>query len=391
MKQLMRNGRGLHSWTQTLRGGKSLSGINVGTVASLLLLLILVPVLSTHAASKVGNRLGTEVCAITAFFNPFRFASRVANFAAARAWSEKQGLAMLVVELAFDSDPFELSDQLRYSTQAVTKFLRRRTSRQNILWHKEALLNIALQGLESFAEFDTCTKIVWLDSDVILEDGWIEATSEMLERYKIGQPYTHVVRLPRGTFMPYAYWSEPRMERMGYGIAEGQVQWSYAKRFGKGVGGHTGFAWAARRDVLTSVGLYDRAIVGGFDALLAHAIVDPRCEARLNSQMAHHFEEYAVNARSTFGTELGYPNRTVKAATYWHGENKDRSYQDRHLILLKHTYDPSRDVRLDSTGVLVWTDQVSPNLREEVMETLRQRREDGVAVDSSERNRCEQT
>ena len=35
--------------------------------------------------------------------------------------------------------------------------------------------------------------------------------------------------------------------------------------------GHTGFAWGARREVLDQVPLFDRAIVGTADHIIAHA------------------------------------------------------------------------------------------------------------------------
>jgi hypothetical protein len=317
-----------------------------------------------------------DLCGLTTFFNPFHYQTRITNYYHARRWSYKQQLKLVIVELIFGNQPAELEGD------DLSKYIAIYTNNSNILWQKEALLNYGLRVLEQEkVMFENCTKIVWLDSDVIIQDGWMESTSEMLDSVQIGQVFTHLVRLPQGIFNPFAYWSEPRMKRMGFGNKEGQTQLSAALKF---QGGTTGFAWAARRIDLMKVKFYDKAIVGGFDALLYHALNDPRCEVRFNHDMATDFEPWADHARQVFGTfKIGYPSKMTKAAALWHGDTKDRSYQDRHLILLTHGFTPRLHVELPEPigGALQWTEHAPCELRKAVFDMFVSRQEDGVHED----------
>ncbi|KAH9259676.1 hypothetical protein BASA81_002098 [Batrachochytrium salamandrivorans] len=310
-----------------------------------------------------------ELCGITCFFNPLGHSSRKLNYLQARQWSKRQGLFLTVVELAFGEDAeFEIQ-----ADDDLTRVIHVKTpSTSNVLWHKEALLNVALRSLKT----GDCPLVVWLDSDVVLEDGWMEATKHMLTEHAIGQPFTKLVRLPKGIFSPYSYWSEARERRMGQGFREGQLHFGIANQ------GHTGFAWAARRSALDSLGgLYDKAVVGGFDSLLTNALWNPRCETRMNKAMQKDFEhQWAINARRHFPF-LGQINVTIRAAAFWHGEIKDRNYQDRHLILLEHSFDPQTHVAVGAGGELVWTLNAPTQLQRDVFDMFTNRQEDGQVQD----------
>lgn len=333
-----------------------------------LLIFLLVNIVTIATSTR------DDVCGITTFFNPFHYTTRITNYYHARKWTRRQELKLMIVELVFGN-----STAAELTGDDLSKHVILYTNTQNILWQKEALINFGLKQIDENDDlFRNCTKIVWLDSDVILQDGWIEETSKMLDNVSIGQVFTHLVRLPQGTFNPFAYWSEPRMKKMGFGNKEGQVQLSSAVRF---QGGTTGFAWGARRDYLLKVKLYDKAIVGGFDALLYHALNDPRCEVRFNQEMADDFELWAENARQVFGAfNLGSPYVQIKAAAFWHGDTKDRNYQDRHDILLSHRFNPHQHVMLSEPdqGSLEWKAKTPCELRKAVFDMFVSRQEDGV-------------
>lgn len=316
----------------------------------------------------LGSSLAHELCGITCFFNPLGHASRKLNYLQARQWSKRQGLFLTVVELAFgEGAEFEI-----HAEDDLTRVIHLRTpSPTNVLWHKEALLNVALRSLGA-----ECSMVVWLDSDVVLEDGWIAATTQMLAEHAIGQPFSKLVRLPKGIFSPYSYWSEARERRLGLGFREGQLHFGAARH------GHTGFAWAARRSALELLGgLYDKAVVGGFDSLLVNALWNPRCETRMNPAMQRDFEHrWAVHARRLFPV-LGEVNATIRAAAFWHGEIKDRNYQDRHLILLEHGFDPQTHVAVGAGGELVWTAAAPKPLQRDVLDMFAHRHEDGQEED----------
>lgn len=315
-----------------------------------------------------------DVCGVTVLFNPFQHKTRVQNLLHARHWWRRQNINVTIVELIY-GDHLSIRDTHPEIAEPPGELVQRRTSETHVLWQKEALLNIAFESLRNVEE---CTKIVWLDSDVVIEDGWIDQVSEMLDDCPIGQPFTHLVRLPRGVFNPYSYWAEPRMRRLGLGFREGQMFHSASAA----VGGHTGFAWAATKEVLlSSNGLYAHAIVGGFDTLLVNALVDPKCENRLNDAMARHFEAWATSLRANVGRHcLAKPKKIVKAGTFWHGELRDRLYQERHQLLHHHGFNPLVHVRVNSQGILEWTRHASCRLRQAVYSMFVKRQESGQAV-----------
>ncbi len=63
-----------------------------------------------------------------------------------------------------------------------------------VMWQKERLLNIAAPTLPA-----SCTKIAWLDNDVLFENpNWVQETSDALETSFVVQPFDWAVRLPQG-------------------------------------------------------------------------------------------------------------------------------------------------------------------------------------------------
>jgi len=76
-----------------------------------------------------------ELWAVTAYFNPLRYATRLANY---RMFSERLPVPLLAVELGFDGR-FDLDND-------AADVVIRRTGR-DVLWHKERLLNEAIDAL----------------------------------------------------------------------------------------------------------------------------------------------------------------------------------------------------------------------------------------------------
>ena len=229
---------------------------------------------------------------ITSYFNPARFKTKRRNFDAFMVGMKQAGANVLVVESAFGDDPFELEPgdgvlQLRGT---------------GIMWQKERLLNIAAAQLPSSAR-----KVAWFDADIIFkEPDWLERTSKALDSYAVVQPFSHAVRLHRnnrddGTGVldesfASMFVRDPRPARLG--------QYQHH--------GHTGYAWAARRELFDQCGLYDACLTGSGDHLMAHAFVAgmarspcmPHTFAR-SRQYAEHFRNWGVAARDLVGAKVG--------------------------------------------------------------------------------------
>ena len=136
-----------------------------------------------HVEPARAYRPAHDLWVITSFFNSQQYSSKYKNFILFRDSLERSGVNYLVVECAFKGQPFTIP--------ASSRVLRVRS--QSILWQKERLLNIAISALPQ-----ECTKVAWIDCDVLFEkESWAIETSSLLESYVVVQPFESCVRLPK--------------------------------------------------------------------------------------------------------------------------------------------------------------------------------------------------
>ncbi len=278
--------------------------------------------------------------AITCLFNPGGYRTKLANYRAFRERLARQGVPLLTVECAFAGQSFELepaADVLQIRATAV-------------MWQKERLLNLGLRALPASA-----TKVAWLDADVLFaRDDWARETAARLDEWPVVQPFDAAIRLPRG-----------HGEFSGEGNAWRGFAAIYAQspnEFLRGdfdAHGHTGFAWAARRDWLDEFGLYDACIAGSGDHMMAHAFIgdwDSRCIGRiLGSANAHrrYFAAWCERIYPTLRARTGCTPGTIWHL--WHGEIADRRYVVRNRELADFDFDPALDLRDPERGAWEWT------------------------------------
>ncbi len=65
----------------------------------------------------VGNFAASDVCGVTSFFNPAGFESKAGNYKRFSARVRRQGLFLILVELAYDDQPFALGGGLETADQ----------------------------------------------------------------------------------------------------------------------------------------------------------------------------------------------------------------------------------------------------------------------------------
>ena len=93
-------------------------------------------------------RLRGDLCGVTSYFNPSGGTSRLWQYRLFRERTKRQGLHLTTTELAFGDVEFGLS------RDDADTLVHRRVSRENVLWQKERLLNLALEVLPG-----RCTKV----------------------------------------------------------------------------------------------------------------------------------------------------------------------------------------------------------------------------------------
>jgi hypothetical protein len=142
-----------------------------------------------------------------------------------------------------------------------------------------------------------------------------------------------------------------------------------------------GLAWASRKEVLEQHGPYDGCILGPGDrAILCAAIGGFDRFAQVLGMNARWAEHYFAWARPYFESVQGrvghIPGRIFHL---WHGELRDRQYEEKNRRFAQFDFDPFADIAIDSNGCWRWNSN-KEELHEFVRCYFESRNEDGVAV-----------
>ena len=207
---------------------------------------------------------------------------------------------------------------------------------KDLLWHKESLLNKAISELPKKYKY-----VFWVDADVIFTNkNWlVEGVKELREK-NIIQPFQFCVHLDKDEYEPsfnYNFekgWvsTENRHPKIwksfcanhsinGY-LASGDENYD--------MHGHVGFAWGARREILDTMPLYDRALIGGADHIIAHAAaghIKHKCIQKSFTENMDEVNEWSRKFYKLINGKIGY----VKGDLFhiWHGDIEKRQYLKR--------------------------------------------------------------
>lgn len=295
---------------------------------------------------------------ITTYFNPAGYRSRRENYERFRAPIDAANLSLLTVECVFGDTAFQLP--------AGADVLQVRA--RDTLWQKERLLNIALSTLPR-----RCEKVAWLDADLLFESPtWAIDAARLLEEFPLIQLFDQCRALGPTSLAPSPRGKAASSFAASYLRNGKRVRRKYADH------GHTGYAWAARREVLEGIGLYDACILGGGDHVLAHvACADfesPCVRAMIPNAQREHFQHWADRFADRVGGNLGGVRGRVNHL--WHGARADRQHPLRHKVLDEFDFEPRTDLRLAPNGAWEWASE-KPGLHRWAKNYFRQRREDG--------------
>jgi hypothetical protein len=301
-----------------------------------------------------------DVAVISCYYNPSGYRTKLLNFKIFEDIIRRSNINLIVVECAFGDADFTL-----VPSDGVLQ-----VRSPHVMWQKERLINIALQKLPKHI-----TKVVWLDGDVLFSNPhWLTVTSELLEEVQVVQPFQAAIRLPQGA----QFYSGEGEIWDGFGY----VRHRNSELLSDGVfhsHGHTGFAWAARAELLRKHGLYDACISGGGDHFMAHAMCgdfdSPCVERMMGAHLKPHFIQWGKAVYHDTQGRIGYTPGVL--LHLWHGDTENRQYLRRHVELIEHNFDPIEDLILDDNGVWCWKSS-KPALRQWAFEYFDHRKEDGA-------------
>lgn len=304
--------------------------------------------------------------------NPVRYHSRYRLF---RQWANEMvhtpNVKLHVVEAVFGDRHPECNPEsaTEYEKLQTIGYNYHQVTTRSEIWLKENLINLGEENLLP----NNWKYLAWVDCDVHFRNhNWARETIHQLQHYQIVQPWKDALDLSSDGGVMQHFTS------FGYHVAKGikhapSVHNPYCLPYS-----HTGYAWAVSRHFYENVGkLLDFAILGAGDAHIAWACVGG-VQRTINQQMSDGYKHLAnlwqEKARDACGGLVGYTPGRIEH--HFHGNKTNRRYGTRWQILVKHKFDPMKDLKYDSQGVLRLKGK--PRLEHDIMRYNRARFEDDV-------------
>lgn len=266
----------------------------------------------------------------------------------------QQGLNLISIELSFD-DSFELSDS------DAERVIRIKGDKTNIMWQKERLFNLALKELPK-----NCDKIIFIDNDIVFQNfDWIKETNKELENYILVQPFKYRYFLDSSFRINF---------NSVYQSAASYLNENNSFSFNLFKSKTPGYCLAIRREAIYTK-IYDKAILGGGDALFFCAYLDTSKKNKkelikhaVNRNIrSHYLKNCQINDK--FKNSVGFVNGEI--LHLWHGKSINRKYLERYSLFLNKA--EIKDFSLDKQNLYYWKNKI---LLKNVKEYFKLRKED---------------
>lgn len=307
----------------------------------------------TRPHSKSGDPDALHV--VTAISNPWRYRSRYELYHHFEKRVQDAGAVLWTVETAFGRRPFEVTHV------GHPRHIQLRTPHE--LWHKENMLNLAIQRLPENWKY-----VAWIDADVdFARNDWVIETLNLLQHFDAIQMFSTALDL------------SPKEEV--FHTHKGFI-YSYANGFQGNrdySNWHPGFAWAIRREAFDALGgLIDFAVLGSADRHMANALIG-QVERTIHKDLTFDYKEglllWEERALKYVKKNVGFMPGSI--LHHWHGKKVDRRYNSRWEILIRNQYSPRLDLKPDWQGLWQLTDR-SHQLRDEIRHYFSSRNEDSI-------------
>jgi len=288
--------------------------------------------------------------------NPCLFAKRyiLAKEFIHRIEQEENHVSLYVVELAYGNQEFIITNKKN------KKHLQLRTDCP--LWHKENMVNLGVKYLLP----KTWRAFAWVDADIEFENvSWALDTLKILNGCKdMVQLFSHAVDMSKNKKTMSVFNSA------GYQRTKGlPVSYHFPNLW------HPGYAWAMTRKAYERLGgLYEHAILGSGDNIMMLSLLG-LAKHSINEESTDGYKESVLKFQEKAKTlRFGYVPGVIRH--HYHGNKKNRKYQERWAILVNHGYQPDIHVTHDKTGLLVPTEQFSQGLKSDILSYFLERNED---------------
>ena len=288
---------------------------------------VIVDIPDTQAVSSkiqsIPPNIMDETIIISCYFNPMNSPYRLKAFN--KFYEGIKQYNHKIVECVIGNKPAQLGNE----------FEKIHTS--SLLWHKETLLNNIIKSLPAKYKY-----IFWVDADVIFTNPtWLEEGAKaMLAGANIVQPFEYCVHLEKDRLTPDFNVNAYKKSCTNPMTRHKSLWRSFCSNYASGLyanknydaHGHVGFAWGIKREIFDKIpgGLYDKALIGGADHIMAHAAagqINHSCIVNSFTDDIDNINAYSKTFYAAVNGKIGY----VLGDIYhiWHGELKDRQYLKR--------------------------------------------------------------
>lgn len=240
------------------------------------------------------------------------------------------------------------------------------------IWIKENMINL---GVKHLLPLDW-KYVAWVDCDVEFSNkNWALDTIHQLQHYPIVQPWQNAINLgPDGEV-------HRTFDSVGYKVHKHGVPLPCHRKKYTGDPyhfGHCGYAWACTREFWENVcGLIDYAILGSADhhmALGCRGYYSHSIHSAISGpfmELCHAWQNRAMQmSHGLVGHVIGFIKH------FFHGPMERRDYVGRWEILIKHNFDPTKDLRRDAQGLIKLAGK--PLLEHDIRMYNRRRAEDSI-------------
>jgi hypothetical protein len=324
---------------------------------------------------------------VTAIINPQRFRSRYELYRAFEKRVTDASAILHTVEVAFGARHFEITEP------GNPHHLQLRIHRQE-LWHKENAINLGFAN--AIRLYPDAGYFAWIDADTQFSRAdWAQETLHQLQHYHVVQMFSMCQDLNAdheqlgfddgGETLPSMI--HQYVEAGLYGSlvayqAELRKQGCNPYPYGRaGIDrrmhpGHAGYAWAATRYALDTLGgLIDWSVCGANDHHMARAFIGNIINSVHPDSPAPFKESLKIwgERADTLKPKIGYVPGLI--THFWHGPKANRRYLDRWQILNNNSFNPALDLKKDAQGLYQLSGR-NQKLVADLMAYFRQRNED---------------
>jgi hypothetical protein len=325
---------------------------------------MVLPFTPAHAHPLPIKPVDAPLYVVTSITNPARFKSRYHLYRQFEKYIKDSGAILYTIEGGLREREYEITDP------SDPQHIRVNTTHE--LWHKENLLNLAIQRLPPDWKY-----VAWIDADIeFARPDWVYECLHKLQHFHVVQMFSQAAdldskfRILPPTRDSFVYWYYQNRESP-------VLHKRYAAR------SHPGYAWAWRRDAIDGVGgLIDWAVVGSGDFHMACALLGQveKSFAPIKRTCPNYLKwciEWQNRAEVHINRNIGYMDGLL--LHYWHGPKAKRGYYDRWKILSENRFDPNADIKRDWQGMWQLNGADKIDLRDQLRGYLASRDEDSTS------------